>query len=233
MAENSKIEWTTHSANFWIGCTEVSPECDNCYARVLANRYGWAKWGNEHPRHQTRLTIGKLHSWDKKAKAAGERHRVFVNSLSDICDAFVPQEWRENIIDAALQTPNLDYLLLTKRPQNYSKMFDVCPSNMWAGTTVGVKTSIARIRHLRETDFRVKFLSIEPMLEDLGGLDLSGIDWVIVGGESGGGKRPFNADWARSVRDQCKEQGVAFFMKQVDKVQPIPDDLMIREFPNA
>ncbi len=231
MAENSKIEWCHHTANVWIGCTEVSPECDNCYARVLAVRYGWAKWGNEHQRHQTKLTVGKLKSWDKKAQVVGERHRVFVNSLSDVCDSFVDQEWRNSIVDAALQTPNLDYLLLTKRPQNYSSMFDSPPRNMWAGTTVGVKTSVARIKHLRNTDFKIKFLSIEPLLEDLGELNLTGIDWVIVGGESGGGKRPFDCDWARSIRDQCKEEGIAFFMKQVDKVREIPADLMIREFP--
>lgn len=233
MAENTKIEWAHHTANFWIGCTEVSAECDHCYARVLAGRYGWAEWGNDKPRHQTKLTIGKLRSWDKKAKAAGERHRVFVNSLSDVADACAPQEWRNTIVDCALLTPNLNYLLLTKRPQNYTRMFDPPPGNMWGGTTVGVRTSIARIRHLRETNFKIKFLSVEPLLEDLGELDLSGIDWVIVGGESGTNKRPFNADWARSIRDQCKEQGVAFFMKQIDKVQPIPADLMIREFPEG
>src|SRR4051812_20302695 len=107
MAENTKIEWATHTANFWIGCTEVSAECDKCYARSLAQRYGWAKWGNDEPRHQTKLTIGKLKSWEKKAIAAGERHRVFVNSLSDVCDKFFDQEWRNNIIDAVVQTPGL------------------------------------------------------------------------------------------------------------------------------
>lgn len=231
MAENSKIEWCHHTANFWIGCTEVSAECDNCYARILAGRYGWAKWGNDQERHKTKLTVGKLRSWDKKALVAGERHKVFVNSLSDVCDIYAEQEWRNDIVNAALQTPNLDYLLLTKRPQNYNSMFDCPPRNMWAGTTVGVKKSLSRIKHLRETDFSVKFLSIEPLLEDLGELDLTGIDWVIVGGESGPGKRPFDPDWARSVRDQCKAQNVAFFMKQWDKVREVPEDLQIREFP--
>lgn len=233
MGEFSKIEWCHHTANFWIGCTEVSAECDNCYARMLAGRYGWAKWGNDQERRRTKLTVGKLKSWDRKAALVQERHRVFVNSLSDVCDIYAEQEWRNDIVDASMQTPNLDYLLLTKRPQNYGSMFDLPTRNMWGGTTVGVKTSIARIRHLRNTDFRIKFLSVEPLLEDLGDLDLSGIDWVIVGGESGTKKRPFNCDWARNIRDQCKEQGVAFFMKQVDKVQQIPDDLMIREFPKV
>lgn len=232
MGENSKIEWTTHTANFWIGCTEVSAECDNCYARTLAVRYGWAKWGNEHPRHKTKLTQGKLNAWDKKAGLAGERHRVFVNSLSDTCDAKVPQDWRDEIVTSAVSTPNLDYLILTKRPQSLCEMFPMVTGNMWFGTTVGVKKSLRRIDHLRSMDYAsIRFLSIEPLLEDLGEIDLTGIDWVIVGGESGTGKRPFNADWARSIRDQCKAQQVPFFMKQMDKIQPIPEDLMIREFP--
>lgn len=232
MAENSKIEWCHHTANFWIGCHEVSPECDNCYARVLSSRYGWAKWGVDTPRHRTKLTVGKLKTWDKKALEAGERHRVFVNSLSDICDSAVEQEWRNSVVDYALQTPNLDYLLLTKRPANIPAMFGIPPRNFWMGTTVGVKRSLYRIDRLRESqNFTVKFLSCEPLLEDLGTLNLKQINWVIVGGESGGGKRSFNPDWARSIRDQCKEAGVAFFMKQWDKVREIPEDLMIREFP--
>lgn len=209
MGENTKIEWAHHTANFWIGCTE------------------------------TKLTVGKLKSWDKKAAAAGERHRVFVNSLADICDTYVPQEWREQVIDAALATPSLDYLLLTKRAQNYSKMFDVTPSNMWAGTTVGVKKSLARIDHLRKTDFRVKFLSIEPLLEDLGELDLTGIHWVIVGGESGRGARPMHLDWAWSIRDQCVAKNVPFFFKQGSQANwrdykdfdLFPSHLQVRELP--
>ncbi len=214
MGENSKIQWCHHTANFWIGCTEVSPECDNCYARTLAARYGWAEWGNDKPRHETKLTIGKLRGWDKKALAAGERHRVFVNSLSDICDAFVDQELRNNVVDAALQCPNLDLLLLTKRPQNYSRMFDCPPRNMWAGTTVGVKKSVARIKHLQDTDFKIKFLSCEPLLEDLGTLDLTGISWVIIGGESGHGARPMMHEWAESLRAQCVAANVPVFFKQ-------------------
>lgn len=241
MAENSKIEWCHHTANFWIGCTEVSPECDNCYARDLAKRYGWAEWGNDKPRYETKLTVGKMRSWDKKALAAGERHRVFVNSLSDICDPFADQELRNNVVDAALQTPNLDLLLLTKRPQNYNKMFDLPPSNMWAGTTVGVKTSIARIRHLQEADFRVRFLSCEPLLEDLGTLDLTGIHWVICGGESGSKARPMQTEWAWNLRDQCVAAKVPFFMKQGSSAnwkdyknfESFPIPLQLREFPKG
>lgn len=231
MGENTKIEWAKHTANFWIGCTEVSAECDNCYARILAGRYGWAKWGNDQPRHKTKLTLSKLKNWNRKAKEAGEVHRVFVNSLSDVCDPFVDQKWRDEIVDFAIPCAFLNFLLLTKRPQNFNSMFPFVPMNVWGGTTVGVKKSITRIKHLRESAFNVKFLSVEPLLEDLGDLDLTGIDWVIVGFESGQGKRPFNLDYARNLRDQCKEQGVAFFMKQVDKVTPIPEDLMIRELP--
>jgi protein gp37 len=232
MGENSKIEWCTHTLNFWIGCTEVSAECDNCYARQLAGRYGWAKWGNDETRrHTSEANRRKAFAWDKKAAIAGERHRVFVNSLSDTLDPFAPQDWRGEIVQTARNTPHLDYLILTKRPQNFTRLLSNRPANIWIGTTVGVKKSLARIKYLQAANASVRFLSIEPLLEDLGDLDLTGIHWVIVGGESGGKKRPFNADWARSIRDQCKEQNVAFFMKQIDKVQPIPNDLMIRQFP--
>lgn len=234
MGENTKIEWANHTLNFWIGCVEVSAECDNCYARQLSQRYGWAEWGRDTKRYLTsHTTRNKAYRWNHLAEQAGKRHRVFVNSLSDTLDPEVPQEWRDEIVATAAVTRNLDYLILTKRPQFISKLLPFISTNMWGGTTVGVRSSLPRIQHLRNSNFPVKFLSIEPLLEDLGELDLTGINWVIVGGESGAKKRPFDAGWARSIRDQCKQQNVAFFMKQVDKVQPIPDDLMIREFPKV
>lgn len=147
MGENTKITWAHHTANYWIGCTEVSPECDHCYARELAKRYGWAEWGNDKPRHETKFTLAKLKNWDKKALAAGEKHRVFVNSLSDIADAFAPQELRDRVLYWSGLTPNLNHLLLTKRPQNYRKLFPMVTGNMWGGTTVGVRKSAARIDH--------------------------------------------------------------------------------------
>lgn len=240
MGTNSKIEWCHHTLNYWIGCTEVSAECDSCYARTLAGRYGWAKWGNDEPRHKTSLsTTRKVFAWDKQAALVGERHRVFINSLSDTFDAFVPQEWRDEIVLQAGNAPNLDHLILTKRPQNIDRLMPIKTANMWGGTTVGVKKSLARIDHLRNSGFAIKFLSIEPLLEDLGELDLSGIDWVILGGESGTNPRPMELAWAWAIRDQCVAARVPFFMKQGSQANwkdfknfdsfPVP--LQLREFP--
>lgn len=238
MGENSKITWCHHTANWWIGCTEVSPECDSCYARSLAARYGWAEWGNDKERHKTKLTIGKLQGWNRKAKAAGEYHRVFVNSLSDVCDIFAPPAWRDEIMDAALQTAFLNYLLLTKRPQNYSRMFPRPSVNMWGGTTVGVQKSLARIDHLRKSNFKIKFLSCEPLLEDLGEVDLTGIDWVIIGTESGTNRRPMKEAWANSLVRQCDAANVAVFIKQIEvngkvvhDITDFPIHLQRQEFP--
>jgi len=214
MGTNTLIEWAHHTGNIWIGCTEVSDECDECYARTLSEWRGWAEWGNDKPRHETKITLGKFLSWDRAAAATGEKHRVFINSLSDVCDPFAPDAWRQKLIAIAAQTTNLNHLLLTKRPQNFNKMFPAPLPNMWGGTTVGVKKSLSRIKHLQDTPFKVRFLSIEPLLEDLGVIDLDGISWVIVGGESGPKARPMHHAWARSLRDQCLAAGVPFFFKQ-------------------
>lgn len=238
MAENSKIGWCHHTANFWIGCHEVSPECDFCYARELSNRYGWAEWGLKTPRHETKMSLGKLQSWDRKAQKAGERHRVFVNSLSDIADAFAPQELRDRVVMWAGETPNLDYLLLTKRPQNYNHLLPLLTLNMWGGTTVGVKKSLSRIKHLQDTAFRIKFLSIEPLIEDLGEIDLAGINWVIIGCESGAKRRRMQTEWAIDIVNQCDAAGVPVFVKQMEvdgkvchEIDGFPSSLQRQEFP--
>lgn len=218
MGENTNIEWAHHTCNFWIGCTKVSPECERCYAETLAKFHGWAKWGAKQPRHKTApATVNNLRKWNRAAEAAGERHRVFINSLSDTFDKEVPQSYRDAIFDYALETPFLDYLLLTKRPENFEEMIPLSfwpGENIWGGVTVGVRKSMERIEYLRKSPFRIKFLSIEPLLEDLGTLNLEGIHWVIVGGESGAGARPMHPDWVRSIRDQCIAAGVPFLFKQ-------------------
>jgi protein gp37 len=161
-----------------------------------------------------------------------------VNSLSDICDAFAPQELRDRLVLMAGNTPNLDYLLLTKRPQNYNKLLPIATRNMWGGTTVGVKKSLARIEHLRNTYFPVKFLSVEPLLEDLGELNLTGISWCVIGCESGSKRRPMKLEWAESIVDQFTAAEVAVFVKQLEiggkvttAIERFPASLQIREFP--
>lgn len=169
MAENSKIEWTTHTQNWWIGCTEVGPECDNCYARTLSQRYGWAEWGN-HPRHQTSAANWrKPFNWNKAAAEAKERPRVFTNSLSDFFDNQVDPAWRAEAFDIIRECRNLDWLILTKRPQNMRRMLPPDWGNgwphVWLGTTAGTqKMADQALPYLLAIPATIRFLSGEPLL---------------------------------------------------------------------
>jgi len=236
MAENSKIEWTHHTFNPWIGCTEVSPACDHCYARELSHRYGWAKWGAHDRKRTSPENWRKPITWDRKAKAAGERHRVFCASLADVFDNQVPEAWRAELWALIDATPNLDWLLLTKRPQNIAKMVwprwpSGLPQNIWLGTTAENDTELhRRAPEIEAVKAAVHFLSMEPLLARTY-LNGASPDWVICGGESGKQARMMSPDWARYLRDQCKERGIAFFMKQMTHKALIPPDLMVRQFP--
>lgn len=261
MAENSKIEWTHHTFNPWRGCTKVSEGCKFCYAETMSGRNPGTLgvWG---PRG-TRVIAAESYwrqplKWDKAAAAAGERHRVFCASLADVFEGpeTMPAESVRAVEDARLrlynlilQTPHLDWLLLTKRPQNIRNMVPgdwlllpgslkvlpyPCgfPPNIWIGTSVEHQAAAAeRIPHLLRVPARVRFLSCEPLLGPVdirtwtGGEtsepdSLSHIDWVIVGGESGANARPMRLDWARSLRDQCHAAGVAFHFKQWGEFSP-------------
>lgn len=260
MSENSKIEWTDHTANFWWGCVKVSPGCQNCYAETLVNRYG--KGGIWGPAKSTNRELKKgiwteLPRWNERAMAEGVRRRVFVQSMSDFFEDHPDVvEWRERAWELMFTCSHLDYQILTKRPENVLRMvppffLKFWPVNFWIGTSVeDQKRANERIPHLWQIPAAVRFLSCEPLLGqiNLAFLDVDGIamsalhggrqtetpwnvNWVIVGGESGPGKRPMSLNWARLIRDDCRRAGVPFFMKQIDKVQPIPEDLMIREFP--
>lgn len=253
MAENSKIEWTKHTANLWWGCTEVHAGCDNCYARVLSHRWGFDIWGNDKPRRRIQNTFNDLDKYQRIAAAAGEVHRVFINSMSDLFEKstlllnpFLHYTETEDIrqefftrIDAGLY-PNLMLLLLTKRPSNIPKMvpagwLENPPSNIMYGTSpVDQKTANTLIIQLLKIKGK-KFLSVEPQIEQLTlmpYLKFGEINWVIQGGESGGHKRPFNTTWARLLRNECMQTNTPYFFKQIDKIQEIPEDLQIREFPS-
>ncbi len=250
MAENSKIEWTKHTANLWWGCTEVHAGCDNCYARILSRRWGHEIWGNDKLRLRIKNTFNDLDKYQKLAAQAGEIHMVFINSMSDIFEKSIKLQ---NPVDHITQTedlrqelftcinanfyPNLRLLLLTKRPSNIPKMIpagwlDEPPVNVMYGTSpVDQKTADTIIPQLLKVPGR-KFLSVEPQIADLTLTPyLKNIDWVIQGGESGHHKRPFNTDWARKIKAECEEAGVPYFFKQIDKIQPIPQDLQTRQFP--
>ncbi len=242
MAENSKIEWTDHTFNPWIGCTKVGPPCDNCYAEALSNRYGWVTWGPHGDRKRTApANWRKPYAWDKAAKAAGVRHRVFCASLADWLDNQVPDSWREDLANVIEATPNLDWLLLTKRIQNFGKHApwhnDDVPPNVWLGITCGSQDEYDRDwPKLAAIEPTVRFISHEPSLGPLfpgPGPDGEAPDWIICGGESGHHAREMDPQWARDLRDICGRLEVAFFMKQMTGKKPIPDDLMVRQFPTA
>ncbi|ACL61708.1 phage Gp37/Gp68 family protein [Methylobacterium nodulans] len=224
MAENSKIEWCHHTFNPWVGCTRLSPACDHCYAEAWAKRTGQAHlWTGERRRTSASNWQQPL-KWDRAAAAAGERHRVFCASLADFFDNQVPSRWRDDAWHRIAQTPHLDWMLLTKRPQNIAKMLPGsaigAPAwgagwpNVWLGTTIEDRARLRNLDALRTVPARVRFLSCEPLLEDLGEIDLTGIHLVIVGGESGPGARPMRAEWARAIRGQCIAAGVAYHFKQ-------------------
>lgn len=246
MAGNTKIGWAHHTFNPWIGCTRVSPACDNCYAaRSPGAIFNNVLWGPGEPRHRTTTSWEKPPRWNRKAEKLGIRYRVFCASLADVFDTEVPVQWRAQLFDMVEHTPHLDWLLLTKRPSEAWKYFKDSGRdwpNVWLGTTVeNNQTARARIGFLAKTpNVAKRFLSMEPLLEDVDLEEHSDLaesfDWIIVGGESGPKHRPFDADHARSVRDFCTAYGIAFFMKQMagnnqEALDAIPDDLMIREFP--
>lgn len=272
MGKDSKIEWTDHTFNAWIGCQKVSPGCQHCYAETLMDkRMGRAKWGPDGTRVRTSAEYWRQPlRWDHEAAMHASRERVFCASLADVFeDRPELDDWRIELFDLIGATPHLDWLVLTKRPENITEFLfgprhgyilgggDYYP-NLGLGTSVEDQARAdERIPHLlRAQGGALRFLSCEPLLGPveldlcrfvdgpmiqptrgtIGGKPmpaarLACIDWVIVGGESGPKARPMHPDWARSIRDQCREAGVPFFFKQMDKKAPIPDDLMIREFP--
>jgi protein gp37 len=234
MGENTKIEWADHTFNPWVGCTKVSPACDHCYAESWAKRSGQVQWGQGAQRSRTTAANWQNPiKWNREAERLGVRQRVFCASLADVFDNEVPEQWRRDLFNLILSTPHLDWLLLTKRIGNAAKMIDAAAHpiawpwpNVWIGATICNQEEADRdIPKLLKVPAAKRFLSIEPML---GAIDLrmtNGIvhgqdaadyklDWVIVGGESGPQARPMHPDWARSIRDQCADEGVAFLFKQ-------------------
>jgi protein gp37 len=227
MGQNSSIEWTDDTFNGWWGCFKISPGCANCYAETFAKRTGRNIWGPPQTtkRWRTKGPWEDIFRWDKGAKDEGVRRKVFCQSMSDFFEDH-PQlpPWRKQALDIFGQLEWSDLLLLTKRPENVIPMLieaGLDPEKwlaehpyVWIGTSMETPAYKKRIEYLRQIPAAIRFLSLEPLLADLGQLDLTGIHWVIVGGESGPGARPMHPDWVRSIRDQCQAAGVAFFFKQ-------------------
>jgi len=304
--EHTKIQWCDRTFNPWEGCEKVSPGCKNCYAEARNRRFGGGEavnWGPGAPRQRmsTRYWEQPL-AWDKASydERVGDRPRIFCASLSDWLDPAVPTRWRVDLLNVIRRTPNLDWLLLTKRPQHFQGLMRAAfrlaselsrendtvlapqmdrttgwieewvnshrlpnggtgaPANVWVGTSVEDQARTEeRIPALLSIPARVRFLSCEPLLErvhlDFGAPRFrtadsyhSEIHWVICGGESGKGARPFDPEWARDMRVECALSRVPFFMKQMGSA-PValdlidkkggdpgewPEDLRVREFPN-
>lgn len=224
MGANSKIEWTDHTFNPWLGCTKITPGCDHCYAEGWSKRSGLVKWG-KHPRKRTSEAYWRApHKWNDSAiifeRANGRRQRVFCASLADVFDNQVDPTWREDLFKLIRACNRLDWLLLTKRPQNIAKMlpadWGAGYSNVWLGTTAeDQKRYNERWRHLSQINCVVAFVSYEPAIGPLRLLRKGRQpDWVISGGESGGGARVMNPQWVRDLISDCRELNVAPFHKQ-------------------
>lgn len=242
--KDTKISWSHHTFNPWVGCQKKGPGCDNCYAESWAKRSGRVQWGPHAERSLTSKDIwDQPKKWDAEAARLGIRYRVFCASLADVFDNAVPPEWRARLFELIRRTPNLDWLLLTKRIGNanqmiqqavadldigYSVPFAAWPwPNVWIGATVCNQEEARRdLPKLSRIEAVVRFVSYEPALGELDLFEsvmtingprqlIEGLDWVIAGGESGPRARPMDVAWARLVREQCDRVGVAFHMKQL------------------
>lgn len=226
MARNSQIEWTHHTFNPWWGCKKVSPACDNCYAELWAKRLGHQLWGTDAPRRFFSETHWREPLiWNEEAGLSGCRERVFCASMADVFERRTDlNSERKRLWKLIESTPNLDWLLLTKRPQSIRRIVpwdQDWPPNVWLGTSVeNQQLAEKRLPFLLENPAVVRFLSCEPLLGPLNlrswfkKKGLYTIDWIIAGGESGGHSRPMHPDWATSLLRQCREFNVPFHFKQ-------------------
>lgn len=248
MGKTTEINWCHHTFNPWRGCVKLSQACASCYASTWAKRTGKDIWGADKPREMASESYWRQPlNWDADAREAGERRRVFCSSLADVgedrLDLVKP---RERLMRLIRQTQNLDWLLLTKRPENMVPFFNwnivdcrfepgQWPTNVWVGTTIeNQEWADKRLPYLARIKSVVRFVSVEPMLGRImlqgerdgivyNWLVEGGAKWVICGGESGGKARPMHPDWARELRDQCRDNRVPFLFKQWGEYGPDQD----------
>lgn len=225
MAENSGITWTDNTFNPWIGCTKVSPGCDNCYAERLATTRLGVAWGPHAERRRTTASWKAPRKWERQAVKEGRRIRVFCASLADVFDNQVPPAWREDLWALIRETPHLDWLLLTKRPQMIGRFLPADWPNAFPHVHLGASVVVAD-----EVDRNVgalaaiegggiRWLSCEPLLQGVAEklrpwLMADAVQWVITGGESGPGARPIHPLWVRDLLEVCQAARVAFHFKQ-------------------
>ena len=237
MSDNSTIQWTDTTWNPVTGCTKVSPGCDHCYAETFAERW---RGISGHPFEQG----FDLKLWPERIRNIAKwkkPRRVFVNSMSDLFHKDVSDKYILDVFNAMMEAPQHTFQVLTKRPERMKRWVarhslggDI-PRHIWLGTSIESTDYGWRASDLRATLARTRFLSLEPLLGPIAKVILEGMNWVIVGGESGPGHRPMPLEWARKIRDDCKDLGIPFFFKQVGAFRPtedaIPSDLRIREYP--
>jgi len=227
MAAGTSIEWTEVTWNPTTGCDRISAGCDNCYALTLAKRLkamGQLKYQNDGDPRTSGPGFGlTIHASALRQPYTWGGHRVvFVNSMSDLFHARVPLDFVRQVFAVIADTPQHTYQVLTKRSARLPKIAAKLdwPPNLWVGVSIERSDTLFRADHLRTVPAAIRFLSLEPLLGPLPGLDLTGIDWVIAGGESGPGHRPVHPGWIRDLRDQSVGQGVAFFFKQWGGLTP-------------
>jgi protein gp37 len=210
--KTTKIEWTEQTWNPSVGCNKVSAGCKHCYAETMARRL--KAMGTKGYENGFEFTVmpERLEQPLKIKKPT----KFFVNSMSDLFHEKMPFAYLDMIFDVIEQTPWHTYQILTKREKIMAKYFadKVLPKNVWLGVTVEDSKTKHRIDYLRNIKANIRFISMEPLLEDVGNLNLENIHWVIVGGESGISARPMKPEWALNIKEQCKQQDVAFFFKQ-------------------
>ncbi|WP_321826269.1 DUF5131 family protein [Maribacter dokdonensis] len=257
MAKDSKIEWTQNTANLWWGCTAIHEGCGIeqgvCYAQELSEEYGNDLWGKDKLRREMPRVFRNLDKWQEQAEVMNDLQVTFVGSMMDIFEESkgtfshnVPYgpnspttgDLRKKLFDyiSMGRYNNLLFLFLTKRPKQITRMIPShwltdMPKNVWFGTSVSSMKTWRWAEHLKKVPTKNLFLSVEPQMDNIDNIDLTGIGWVIQGGQSGRDRKPFNLEWAYTMRRICKEQEVPYFFKQIDKVKKIPSDLLIREFP--
>ncbi|GAB2923017.1 DUF5131 family protein [Micromonospora polyrhachis] len=221
MADKSSIEWTEATWNPTTGCDRISRGCDHCYALTLAKRLkamGSPKYQTDGDPRTSGPGFGvAVHPGELTLPLRWRDPRVvFVNSMSDLFHAKVPFEFVEQVFEVMAATPQHTYQVLTKRASRLVKLAPrlTWPANVWIGVSVEDASEVVRIDPLRAVPAAVRFISAEPLLGPLASLDLTGIHWLIAGGESGAGARPIDPAWVRDLRDQCQLQKVAFFFKQ-------------------
>lgn len=221
--QTTGISWADYSWNPVLGCSKVSKGCQNCYAERLSLRQGWTDhpWTIEHASENVTCRDDKLDEPYTFNYPEGPG-RVFVNSMSDLFHEEVPDLFIRQVFSRCAAVPECVWIVLTKRPKRAAIFQGGWPSNLWMGTSVENASRTPRIEHLRHCDASLRWVSFEPLISPVGDVDLTGIEWAVVGGESGPveDRRPMDHAWARSIRDQCRAQDVSFYFKQSSGRRP-------------